>query len=124
MDKINSINALTGIFRSQLARKADKKSGTASSGGGATARSHNKPSVDQLDSLITNKIKKLNSEEEGFENKSIQIIIESILSWEFGDELLNDPDFGGLVRKITRDIDSSGELKGLYKLYCEERLKR
>jgi len=117
MDKINGINALVSILRGQITRTTEKKIRSTSNKRAMEAKSKGKQSPKELDSLITSKINKLNCDKEEFQIETLKVIVESILAWEFGDEILTDPEFEVLVNNITDNIEASEKLSALYKEY-------
>lgn len=119
IDKVTKISTLASLLRSEIAQNAGKKNRAASSGmeGGKSA-TNGKPGARELDQQIVSKIKRLDTDDSQFRSRAMKIIVESILTWEFGDHIANDPEFSGLIDKITTTIQSSEKLTTLYNDYC------
>lgn len=117
IDKVNKISTLAALLRSEIAQNAGKKKKTASATMEGSNTVKGKLTARELDRLIVDRIKRLNTDESQFQSKATRIIVESILIWEFGDHIANDPEFGNLIDKITNNIHSSEKLTALYNDY-------
>lgn len=102
MGPIDSLNQIMRILRRQLSEKIQHKSkntATNSLFGSDAAENKIKPSLQELQQKIHNRIDAL-EETEKKGPKAISIFIESILLWEFGDRLIEDSQFTELTERL------------------------
>lgn len=120
MDPINGISQIMQILRRKLGEQstdANSKTGTSrqTSPTGQQERSE-KPSAEEIQRKIGDRIKALNEDErEG--TKATLVFVESVLVWEFGDKLLQDPKFAELSKQvahtISQDRTASAQMQNL-----------
>lgn len=105
MDKINNINSIVNILRQRSAKRSavDTKNKAAKTDNGQKLESKQAISQEQLIKAIQTRIAKTNKDTDGYREKVMAIIAESIVTWEFGENIINDPGFSSLVNNI---IDS------------------
>jgi hypothetical protein len=65
---------------------------------------------DDLKKSIKQRILKLKTSDENFSAKIPIITIQEILLWEFGEDIINHPDFNHLSLSITERVTKNGEL--------------
>ncbi len=111
MDPINSVSQISRLLRQKLAEnKIDGGHGSgrrAATGAGYYQRAA-KLSAAEVRQQIRQRLQKLEpSERDG--HQAALIFVESILAWEFGDSMLEDPRFAELSREVQRSITESGE---------------
>ncbi len=74
-----------------------------------------KQSLDQLHKRISERINRLPPEHrEG--DKAVQLFIDSVLAWEFGEDLLQSDSFSRYSKQIRAAIDSNSKLDQEFKL--------
>ena len=105
------ISGLTGIMQALRQRMADrsKKSGSSAAKSPAEKsrpRPSGKASIDELKSQIAARLGAMSPDERS-SSQAARIFVESALAWEFGDEILTDPDFAKLVSDVEQAIASS-----------------
>lgn len=112
MDPINSLSRIMEMLRrrelSQPERPGLKKNTPNKTGHSQSAP---KTSLQQLEQQITARIKKLPPDEPGTTHKAAGIFIESVLAWEFGQELLQDRRFSEIIKKVETMIEHDPQLK-------------
>lgn len=62
--------------------------------------------IEALRNRIGRELGSLNLKEAADRHRARVVFIESVLSWEFGDQLLNDQRLGALVRDIEESVES------------------
>ena len=109
MDPVNSLNNIIKTLRQRLhnqdATKLKNKKTTTSN----KAEKKDKISLQELKINTINKAKAVDPENKNPQLKT-QILLESILIWEFGEELINDPQFEPMRRDIQDAIASDPSL--------------
>ena len=118
MDKINKLNSVVNILRSQLTRTQEDKSKKAPLPKGKAATAP-RPDIKELERQVINRIGKINPDADDYKHRSIRVLVESILVWEFGDEILNDPDCDVLLGNIVEGLDAS-DITGLVDQFLKQ----
>jgi hypothetical protein len=77
--------------------------------------SNKKPDIDQLNRRISERINRLPPEDQE-SDKAVQIFIDSVLAWEFGEELLQSDSFSRYSKQIRVAINSDSKLNLEFKL--------
>ena len=109
MDKLGGISHIISIIRGQaksdLAQSKQKISTT------PDIKSPQKPKKISKDELKKNLSQKLKSIPKNTENKSRSkdVFLESVILWEFGEQLANDPLFAEIKSKVRQTIESNPE---------------
>ena len=110
MDKLRSITKIMEIVRSQI---SNRSSSTTRNKSPVTKNKKVEPrqkriSQDELKDNIAKKLKSLDAEDT---NSALpkEILLESIILWEFGEQISNDPFFSELKSKITSAINENKE---------------
>lgn len=106
MDSINGLNQIAQIIRQRLSadrsspsvtKEMDLSATSSAAAGGA------KVSADEIKRKIGGRIKALSGEERRGK-KAAQIFVEVVLMWEFGDQMLNDPQFAELSNDVVESM--------------------
>ncbi len=101
MDPVNGVGQIVQILRKKLGdRKVAQPSSDASSEKTSSAR---KASAEDIRRKIGTRIRTLDPDEHQG-RKAAQIFVESIIAWEFGDEVLQDPKFAELATEVTDSV--------------------
>ena len=74
----------------------------------------------QLKNSIRQRIAALKKAGESLENKAPLITIQEILLWEFGDDIMNHPDFNYLSNSIAAQVKNNGELMAYLQKFVED----
>ena len=107
MNKIGNIGQILGIIRSQTKAGISKqKNGKESSAEINAASSIKRISRDELKNNI---IRKLKSAPKNADTVLISkdVFLESVMLWEFGEQLANDPLFTEIRNKVRQAIDNN-----------------
>jgi len=114
MDKIKQINSIFKIARSQLSKQtkpgslhSDKQART------TDGKTTGKISSGDLKKSISKKLKLLDRKSRNYEQLSNGVFLESVLLWEFGDDIIND----GI---ICNDKESSRKFSRLIKQLADD----
>jgi hypothetical protein len=112
MDRISSINNIVEILRNKISAKKTNESSKKTSSTDETEVEDllHANEFSNLESLIINRINKLNTEDENYQSKAKRIFIESVLIKEFGEQLADDQDFTDIVVDINNQITNNGIL--------------
>lgn len=110
MDPINSLNKLTEILRKRVAAEAtEKRKGVAPGRGAENTASTRRASTAALREQIAHSIRAIDPDDPSRAAKTMHVFVESVLSWQFGAELLSDPGFSDLVGDVQRTLESDPE---------------
>jgi hypothetical protein len=108
MDRIKNINQIMEIVRTQVSGKSsDIRNKKAQTTQGSASSKTGKISQSALKKKITDKLKAIDSEAPLSMQKSKEIFLESVILWEFGENLINDPGFPALIDKIRSTLDEN-----------------
>jgi hypothetical protein len=111
MDPINGLSHIMRVLRERLAQKSGstEKSST-KSGTPPQKKSAPKAAPDEIMRRIGDRIRALTPEERRG-GKGIQVFVESVLVWEFGEELLQDPRFTEIAREVQSSISENSNAR-------------
>ncbi len=104
MDPISGLSEIMRLLQRQLAEKKQQSEGLEPTDGQAStpakrATTAAKASPEEIQRRIGERIRMLDPEERQGP-RAAQVFVESVLVWEFGEELLDDPDFAELTRQV------------------------
>ena len=104
MDPVGGLSEIMRLLQRQLAEKKQQSERLEPTGGqtGTPARratTASKVSPEEIQRRIGERIRMLEPEERQGP-RAAQVFVESVLAWEFGDEVLDDPDFVELTRQV------------------------
>ena len=110
VDKLNSINSIVNIIRNQSSKSAKRGEKAKRGDKKVASRAKGTASATELEAKILKRIESLEGDEHRHE-RILKIIVESILSWEFGEQAMADPKFHQLVSTIQADLKSVDIIK-------------
>lgn len=111
MSRIDGLTEVMELLRRQIsAAKSGRKVKT-------RAAAHRPPltktSPQALKQRIQERLRGLDLSGQG-ERHAARIFLESVLTWEFGEELASDPNFGEMVTEMDQLIQSNEELRAAF----------
>ena len=107
MDRISGLNKIVESLRLQISKKQSSRISSVkrkTPGIGKVERKPRRISSEQLQKRIIDRIKVLDKNDESFQFQATSIIIESVLIWEFGDNLSSNPKFYEMVSDINNSM--------------------
>jgi hypothetical protein len=109
MDPLSNLSQVIETLRRQLGTGTARATtrGTASSGSTGTARnaaSAGRGSLADLRRAIRERIRGMDPRDERQRRAATRIFLESVLQWEFGDSLVNDPAFHELLAEVQKTM--------------------
>jgi hypothetical protein len=106
MDRISQVNQVLLLIRKQLAARTDKRH----SHKAASQRPDRAPPNQSLEGVIANRLDRLQTA--GLANRSTlaRILLEEILTAQFGREILNDANFQKTIGDVQSAIEEDPEL--------------
>lgn len=115
MDPINSINQLMAILKRQMTERGEPSARNTGPSNTSTTqndarRSTTKPGPEEIQRRIGQRLRNLEPGER-LGNRGTQVFIESVLAWEFGDDVLADPGFGELVASVREILVDDPDLQ-------------
>ncbi len=114
MDPVNGISQIVQILRRKLADRATPRvAGDATSMAPDRAPAQ-KASAEEVRRKISARIQRLTIEERKGP-RAAQIFVESIIAWEFGDEVLQDPKFADLAKEVFDTIAADAQISARLK---------
>lgn len=99
----------TETYKSQSAESNPEKKKTSAS---KSISIEEKPKRDKeaLKEILSIRLKKLKKEDPEFQKKAPLIAIKEILLWEFGEDLINHPDFNYISQVVTEQVNTNQPL--------------
>lgn len=112
MDKINKLNNVIEILRSGSGRGKDplnkpQRSSARTDSAAADTDPPQTRSVEELKRRLTSKLKQLDKNQPDFEHRAQTAIVETIVTWEFSDKLLDDPEFPFVIKQLCDNFISN-----------------
>lgn len=106
MDPINPLDRLSAILRQRVGENAGLKGKAASAQSNAQqAAAQRNVSPEALRKRIAGAIEALDPQDPDRERKAARLFVENVLSWQFGDALLNDSRFTALVEEVQGALE-------------------
>lgn len=111
MDPINGLSQIMRVLRERLAQKsAGSEKTSAKSDPSSPKKTAAKAAPDDIMRRIGERIRAL-SPDERRSGKGIQVFVESVLVWEFGEELLQDPRFSEIAKEVQSSISENSNAR-------------
>jgi len=105
MDSIDGLTKIMQIIRRQFAEGSARIGNTNRKKTSKSDLANTKPfTVTQLEQQIAEKIKTLDPAEKDYFSKIAKIFVESVLGWEFGNQLFQDAKFNQISHQIQKEI--------------------
>jgi|GEM_PF-5610420 len=104
-------------------RTSDDKSNTNKSEISArsiTIQKTNTRSKEHLKKCIKHRLSKLKKSDTDFQAKATVVTIQEILLWEFGEDIINHPDFNLLSLSVTNQVAKNHELTAYLQQFTTE----
>ena len=107
MDPISNVGQLVETLRKQLV-ESQQKTGTAAKASATSkaAAGATRPGVEELQRKVREKLRHIDSNDPKALSKSVHVFLESVLLWEFGESLMDDPKFHALLDDVQRSMES------------------
>jgi len=102
MDKINNINGVVNILRQKISERSavDSKKKVSTKTNDVKIHKTEPIKQDDLIKSIQSRLSKTNKDADNHREVVMSIIAESIITWEFGENILNDPGFSVLLNNV------------------------
>jgi hypothetical protein len=116
MEPVNSLERLSELLRKKVTEK-NYGARTSKVAPDSQAQSSGRSSLAVFEQQMQQKIKNL-QQIKAAPSALQHTVIESILAWEFGESLRNEPKFVALVNRVKQHVEEESEVKiALEKLY-------
>lgn len=110
MDPINRLNRLVESLRQQMAESSRRLESSPRAAVGETPRGNARLSLPELRRQIQERIQAVEGTNPEARRRARRIFLESVLVWEFGDNLLADQRHQTLLDNIQAAIENDAEL--------------
>jgi hypothetical protein len=99
-------------LRQRMANRSEKRDSSTAKGPATKSRPQRpaKGDIDELKSQIAARLGAMSPDERS-SSQAARIFVESALAWEFGDDILTDPDFAKLATDVEQAIANSPETR-------------
>ncbi len=110
-DPLSTVSPVMEILRRQMAENLDRlrKSATAggtASGARALPQLGSRPVTPTLRQTLARRVKSLDTDDPQFQGKATALFVESILLSEFGEGMINDPEFRLVIREVAATMST------------------
>jgi hypothetical protein len=113
MEPIHGLERLARLMRQRATGKTEKTAATERRAAPAAAAQAARSSPAALERELSAKILQL--QQASAQPQVIgRVVVESMLAWEFGPQLHNEPKFAVLVQQVCRHIEDEPELKAAF----------
>ena len=117
MDPINSLDQMTELLRKRIATEVSNKSTVVPKGKDTSVSGRAIPSrisSEELNTKIVSQIRQIGPDDARRNQKMMHIFLENVLTWQFGEELLNDSDFSRLVDEVKDVLEKEPSVMQLF----------
>lgn len=115
MDPISRLNRMMETLRKQMAESSKRLDTSKSPPPEVCGRSrYERPTIQALKARIEERIGAIESDAPDRDRRAQRIFLESVIAWEFGDQLLLDSQVGRLVDGIQETFETDPELNSQF----------
>ena len=112
MDPINSLGRMIELLRRRVAETAPAERARRSAADpGAAPGPPPAPTIDTLKSTISRRLGRLDADDPGHDAKAARIFVESVIAWEFGDDVVNDARYRDLIDHIDGQLQADAQVR-------------
>lgn len=111
MDPVSNVGHLLEALRKQLAESPRKAATGSKAGQSQGAPAAARPDIGQLQKKIGEKLQRIDSGDPKSRQKSVHVFLESVLLWEFGEQMMDDPKFYALLDEVQSSMESDHALQ-------------
>ena len=105
------INGITRILETLKTRVSDSPARSEQNTSTKPTQKKSKASIVELEQHLIEQLKDFEYEEGSKQTKSYSIFLESVLAWEFGEQLKQEPRFHDMIHEVSTIIDEDKQLK-------------
>ena len=111
MDPVSRLDQVLQVIGRQMSERASRlDAGTKSSASGPSTRAARRASLAALKSKVQERLRALDPNDARRSDKARRIFLESVLAWQFGDELLLDRGFEEIVSGVQDALRAHPEI--------------
>jgi hypothetical protein len=123
MEPINPLSRIIDLLRRQAVEataKTGQKNRAAAASTPDAPSDRRQTTIEQLERQIGDKIRGLDRDAPNLRQRAARIFIESVLAWEFGDRIMNDPRFFALVDHVQSAMESDASIGATIKAMIDD----
>ena len=112
--KVDGISGLIEVLRRRIGAQSQRLETSKRADKNKEAdnlRGHRRVNAVELEAGIRNRILELDPEDDDYQDNATGIFLESVLLWEFGDEMSKDEEFADLILKMKESFTSNKDLR-------------
>lgn len=112
MDPVGRLDQVLRLIGRQMAERASRlESGTVASSRAAATPPSRRASLGALKEKVRGRLRGLDPDDPGRQQKARRVFLESVLSWQFGDELLLDRGFEEMIAGVQEALQAHPRLE-------------
>lgn len=108
MDPLSSLDSIAELIRRRASETTSNNLDKSYSDKLSQARQKHsvakEKTAESVKFKIINAIRTISDQDEKKDQKLVSIFVENVLLWQFGDELINDPNFTSLVDEVSSTL--------------------
>lgn len=114
MDPLNSLDSIAELIRRKASANSSDKVDKNYSEKLAQARQKHgitkEHTVESIKLKIIHAVKAIDTQDSKKNQKAIEIFVENVLLWQFGEDLINDPNFKHLVDEVSLALSNESSI--------------
>lgn len=112
MDPVGRLDQVLRLISRQMAERASHlDAGTLSPSHAAAIPPSRRPALGTLKERVRGRLRSLDPSDPRRQQKARRVFLESVLSWQFGDELLLDRGFEDMIRGVQEALEAHPRLE-------------
>ena len=123
MTSIGNVQQIVAVIRQQLATRAAPFEAKLRRGEG-TGAAASKSAPKDIAALIGQRIRAIDRDDPNRGRKTFRVFLESILLSEFGEELINDPQFFRVVDDVQHQMETDPATQGSVSVAIQELVRQ
>ena len=111
MDSVNRLDQILQVIGRQMSERVSRlETGAKAATSAPTARAARRPSLAALKSKVQERLRALDPDDGRRSGQARRIFLESVLVWQFGDDLLLDRGFAEIVSGVQEALQAHPEI--------------
>lgn len=123
MEPVNRLNQIIEILRKQSQTEASKTANSRQAGSGTSTADrvgHQKLSLATMKQQVQERIKAFSPADRRNRKKAINVFLESVLVWEFGEEITRDEKYHIMLSKAQETMETHAATQKQFSALLEE----
>lgn len=128
MAQIEGLGYMLEVLRRRISSNTQRAEATSSTksqdSSSATSRMPTRTNVAALREKVRDRLRSLNPDEPQHRNKAVRIFLESVILWEFGEDIAPSAELAEIVTSISSEMDAHPTLRNNLHSLVDELIKQ